>query len=145
MKTRFLIPACLLLVGQLAPLLAQDVPQRQRPMTLALPDLMVRQYQFPPTNNKGLRVFIGNAGKGAAGASVLRLTIRKINGVAVGRTLEKQVDAIAAVQSQWVTIDASSILPQNVSLKQTTFKINLDVGEQVSETNEKNNEKWHNL
>jgi hypothetical protein len=109
------------------------------------PDLTVRQYQFAPTNDKALRVNVANIGAAAAGASVLRLTIRKIKGVSVGRTMEAPVPAIPKNSADWVTLDASGILPKDVSLKDTTFKINLDVTTVVNESNENNNEKWHNL
>jgi subtilase family serine protease len=115
------------------------VPSIQRP------DLVVREYQFPPTYDKGLRVNVSNIGGAGAGASVLRLTVRKIKGVAVGRTMEIQVPAIAAGAHDWVTLDAKGILPNDVSLKDTTFRLNVDATTLVNESNEANNEKWHNL
>jgi subtilase family serine protease len=116
-----------------------------RPQPRPRPDLTVAEYQFAPTNDKALRVSVANIGGAAAGASTLRLTVRKIKGAAVGRTMEIQVPAISAGQNDWVTLVADGILPKNVSLKDTTFRVNLDVGNSVSESNEKNNEKWHNL
>lgn len=109
------------------------------------PDLTVREYQFAPTNDKWLRVNVANVGPGAAGASKLRLTVRRINGAAVGRTMEVDVPAVAGNQNDWVSFDAGQILPKDVALKDTTFRLNLDVTEAVAESNEKNNETWHNL
>lgn len=148
MNIKSLWLACLLLVACLwQPLDAQEPPPPPlRPVPVrARPDLVVREYQFPPTYDKGLRVNVSNIGTAAAGASVLRLTVRKIKGIAVGRTMEINVPAIAAGQNDWVTLDAKNILPNDVSLKDTTFRLNADATTLVSEANETNNEKWHNL
>ena len=40
-------------------------------------------------------------------------------------------------------IDANSILPNDVSLKDTNFKLNADGTGIVAESNEGNNEVWH--
>lgn len=126
---------CILAACAMQPLYAQ----RQRP------DLTVRQYQFAPTNDKVLRVSVANIGGGAAASSVVRLTVRKIKGTAVGRTMEMEIPAVPGGQAEWILLDASGILPKDVALKDTTFKINLDVTSKVAESNENNNEKWHNL
>src|SRR6185503_4335329 len=84
---------------------------------VAQPDLKIAQFLFPPTNDKGLRVHVANAGGGNAGACVLRLTVRKINGVAVGRVTEIPVPAIAAGKDTWLVIHADKILPKTVALK----------------------------
>jgi hypothetical protein len=42
-------------------------------------------------------------------------------------------------------MDATSILPNAVSLKDTTFKVVADSTSMNAESNEGNNEKWHNL
>ena len=139
--------ACLLLAC--APQLphAQENTNRPRigPIRILRPDLIVKEYQFAPTNNKGLRVRVANIGNGNAGACVLRLTVRKINGVAVGRTMDMNVPAIAAGADDWITFIADGILPKDVDIKDTTFKLNVDFHEVVSESKENNNEKWHNL
>lgn len=109
------------------------------------PDLRIRQFLFPPTNGKSVRVHVINAGQGPAGANRLILTIRKINGVSVGRTTHVNVPALAAGADVWLLIDAKSILPNNVSLASTTFKLNVDGTEIVAESDESNNEVWHNL
>jgi len=110
-----------------------------------MPDLWVRQYQFAPTNDKAVRVQVANRGDAASTACRLEITIRKINGNAVGRTLYRVIQPIQPGQGDWVLVDAKSILPNNVSLKDTTFKLIADARNQVSESDETNNEKWHNL
>lgn len=109
------------------------------------PDLSIKEFLFPPTNDKALRVNVINSGNAGSAPSILRLTIRKINGVAVGRTIEIKVGALPAGKDKWVLIDAKSILPNNVALESTTFKLNADAGLTVAESDEGNNEKWHNL
>jgi len=111
----------------------------------AQPDLIVKQFLFPPTNNKALRVHVANTGNGASGACRLFLTVRKINGTPAGRRTHVNVPALAAGADVWLVIDAKSILPNNVSLESTTFKLNVDATEIVAESNESNNELWHNL
>jgi len=140
--------ACLLLAC--APQLprAQENTNRRPPISIGRiprPDLIVKEYQFAPTNNKGLRVRVANIGNANAGPCVLRLTIRKINGVAVGRTMDMNVPAIAAGADDWITFIADGILPKDVDIKDTTFKLNVDFHKVVNESKENNNEKWHNL
>ncbi|MDT4895201.1 MAG: hypothetical protein QOH25_278 [Acidobacteriota bacterium] len=110
-----------------------------------MPDLWVRQYQFAPTNDKAVRVQVANKGNAASTACRLEITIRKINGTPVGRTLFRVIQPIQPGQGDWVLVDAKSILPNNVSLNDTTFKLIADAKNQVSESDETNNEKWHNL
>jgi hypothetical protein len=111
----------------------------------AQPDLIMKQFLFPPTNDKALRVHVVNTSQAASGACRLVLTERKINGAAVGRQTHVNVPALAAGADVWLVIDAKSILPVNVSLKSTTFKLNVDATEIVAESNESNNEVWHGL
>lgn len=108
-------------------------------------DLRVEQFLFPPTNEKALRVRVANGGGAASGVCVLRLTVRKINDVAVGRTTEIKLPPLGAGKEKWVVIDAKSILPANVALEATTFKLNVDATSVVAESDETNNEAWHNL
>ena len=146
MRMKTALVCLLLLVAGAAP--AQVTNQRPRPVPrpmLVRPDLVVSEYQFAPTNNKGLRVNVANVGNGNAGACVLRLTVRRIKGVAVGRTMEINVPAIAAGANDWVTLIADGILPKDVDIKDTTFRLNVDVNNAVKESKENNNEKWHNL
>jgi hypothetical protein len=109
------------------------------------PDLIISQFLFPPTNDKALRVHVVNTGQAGSGACRLVLTVRKINGVPVGRQTLVNVPALAAGTDTWLLIDAKSILPNNVKLDSTTFKLNVDATEIVAESNESNNEIWHNL
>ena len=109
------------------------------------PDLWVRQYQFAPTNNKVVRVQVANKGDAANAACRLELTVRKIKGIAAGRTLYRVIQVIQPGQGDWVMVDATSILPKDVSLSDTTFKLIADAKNQVAESDETNNEKWHNL
>ncbi|HEX6624556.1 MAG TPA: CARDB domain-containing protein [Pyrinomonadaceae bacterium] len=107
------------------------------------PDLLVEQFVF--AGEKALRVRVANVGSAPSGPCVLRLTVRKINGVAVGRTTEVKLLPIAAGKDRWVAINAKSILPNNIALDSTTFRLNADATAVVAETNEDNNEVWHNL
>ena len=109
------------------------------------PDLNIKEFLFPPTNDKALRINVMNSGNAVAGPSILRLTIRKINGVAVGRSTEIKVPALPAGKDKWLVIDAKKILPNNVALESTTFKLNADAGQTIAESDEGNNETWHNL
>jgi CARDB len=111
----------------------------------AQPELRVEQFLFPPTNDKALRVRVVNGGGAASGLCVLRLTVRKINDVAVGRVTEIKFQPLGAGKERWVVVDAKSILPVNVALTATTFKLNVDATEVVAESDESNNEAWHNL
>ena len=110
----------------------------------AQPDLSIEKFLFPPTNDKALRVHVVNTGKAASAHCVLRLTVRKINAVAVGRVAEIKLMPIPPGKDKWVLIDAKSILPNNISLESTTFKLNADATGTVAESDEANNEIWHN-
>ena len=111
---------------------------------MAQPDLTIKQFLFPPTNDKALRVHVVNTGKAPSAACRLFLTVRKINGVAAGRQTHVTVPAMAAGADAWLHINAKSILPDNVSLQSTTFKLIVDATAIVAESNEANNEVWHN-
>lgn len=110
----------------------------------AQPDLSIEKFLFPPTNDKALRVHVMNNGNAASTPCVLRLTVRKINGIAVGRVTEMKLLPIPPGKDKWMVIDAKSILPNNVSLESTTFKLNADATGTVAESDEANNEIWHN-
>ena len=124
---------------------ADSAQPTNRLAKMAKPDLVIKQFLFPPTNDKALRVHVVNTGQAAAGASRLFLTARKINGVAVGRRTHVNVPVLVAGGDIWLVIDAKGILPNNVSLQSTTFKLNVDATGIVAESNEANNEVWHNL
>ncbi len=109
-----------------------------------LPDLKIRQYEFVSTNDKSLRVQIVNDGKAASTPCRLELAIRKINGVAVTRTAFGTIPALKPGKEEWVTLSATGILPAAKSLRDTTFRLIADETGVVAESNEDNNEIWHN-
>ena len=121
-----------------------NAPTNKR-ANMAQPDLRIRQFLFPPTNDKALRVHVVNTGQSPSGACRLVITVRKINGVAVGRKTHVNVPALAAGADDWLHIDVKSILPNNISLQSTTFKLNVDATGLIAESDEGNNEVWHNL
>jgi CubicO group peptidase (beta-lactamase class C family) len=111
----------------------------------SLPDLRIREFRFPISQPKVVHVVVGNAGPVAAGPSVLRLTVRRINGTPIARTENLAVPALASAQSVAIAIDATSILPNSIDLKSTTFRLDVDATSVVNESNEVNNLEWHNL
>jgi subtilase family serine protease len=129
---------CLLIVCLFDPLLA-------RPRFAAdLPDLKIRQYEFDSYNDKRLRVQVANDGKAASRPCRLELTIRKINGSAVNRTASETIPFIEPGKEEWITLNTSGILQAAYSLKDTTFRLIADDAGIVAESNEDNNETWHN-
>jgi hypothetical protein len=112
---------------------------------VAVPDLRISEFLFATTNEKVVRVHIVNSGGAGSASCVLRLTVRKINGISVGRVVEIKLPPLAAGKDKWVLISAKAILPNNVSLESTTFKLNADATSIVAESDEANNEVWHNL
>jgi subtilase family serine protease len=120
-------------------------PLLARPRVAAdLPDLKIRQYEFDSYNDKGLRVQVANYGKAASKPCRLELAIRKIKGSAVNRTASETIPAIEPGKEEWVTLSATGILPAAMSLKDTTFRLTVDETGIVAESNEDNNETWHN-
>lgn len=111
----------------------------------AAPDLRISAFVFPADSDKAVRVHVENAGGAASSLCILRLTVRKINGVPVGRVTEIKLPPLAPGKDKWLLLDARKILPNNVSLESTTFKLNTDATEVIAESNETNNEVWHNL
>jgi hypothetical protein len=111
----------------------------------AQPDLHIKQFLFSPGNDKVMKVHVVNMGNAASGLCIIRLTVRKINGVAVGRVKEVKLLPLAAGKDKWIVVDAKSILPNNISLESTTFKLNADASSVIAESDETNNELWHNL
>jgi len=109
----------------------------------AAPDLRISEFVF--ANEKSVRVHLVNVGSASSLPCVLRLTLRKINGVPVGRETEIRLPPLAAGKSKWFVIDAGRILPNSVALASTTFKLNADATSIITESNEANNEVWHNL
>jgi hypothetical protein len=109
-----------------------------------LPDLKINQYEFVDTNDKWLRVQIANEGKRASKPCVLELAVRKVNGSAVTRKATETIPAIEPGKEAWVTVNTSGILQSAISLKDTTFRLRADETNIVAESNEDNNETWHN-
>lgn len=109
----------------------------------AAPDLRISEFVF--AGEKSVRIHLINAGNVTSPLCVLRLTLRKLNGVPAGRVTEIKLPPIAPGKEKWLVIDASRILPNSVSLASTTFKLNADATSIITESNEANNEVWHNL
>lgn len=63
----------------------------------------------------------------------------------MGRAKRATIPAIQPGKFVKIPVDATSILPAAVSLKDTTFKVVADSTNLNAESNEGNNEKWHNL
>jgi subtilase family serine protease len=115
-----------------------------RSANLNQPDLSIKQFLFPPTNEKALRVQVENQGEAASKACRLILTVRKINGTPAGRQTHVNIPALAPGKTVWLLVDAKSILPVSISLEATTFRLNADATRIVAESDETNNEVWHN-
>lgn len=109
------------------------------------PDLIVRGNEFEFDGNKIVNVYVSNNGDAASTPCRVELTIRKIGTASVGRKKVATIPAIQPGQYVKIPIDATSILPVNVNLSDTTFKVIADSTKIISESNETNNEKWHNL
>lgn len=114
-----------------------------RTVVLANSDLELRAIRFVPNQPKQTYVVVRNSGNGPAQASVLRLTVRKIGNSSVARTTDVNVPALASGASKVLTVDATSILPNAVALKSTTFRCDADFTKVVTESDETNNLKWH--
>ena len=133
------------LIGLLIICLFYPLPARTR-VAADLPDLKIKQYEFDSYNDKRLRVQVANDGKAASKQCQLELAVRKIKGSAVTRTAFETIPAIGPGKEEWVTLNASGILQAAISLKEdTTFRLRVDETGIVAESDEDNNETWHNL
>ena len=110
-----------------------------------MPDLIVRGNEFEFVGNKKVNVYVSNNGDAPSKRCVLELTIRKIGDSAVGRVKTARIPALQPGKFTKIPVDATSILPNAVNLKDTTFKVIADSTNINAESNEGNNEKWHNL
>ena len=110
-----------------------------------MPDLIVRGNEFEFVGNKVVNVYVSNNGDKPSKPCVLELTVRKIGNTAVGRVTKARIPVIQPGQFVKIPVDATSILPNAVNLKDTTFKVVADSTNLNAESNEGNNEKWHNL
>ncbi|HEX5704350.1 MAG TPA: CARDB domain-containing protein [Pyrinomonadaceae bacterium] len=114
-------------------------------LTPPMPDLIVRGNEFEFAGNKTVNVYVSNNGDAPSKRCILELTVRKIGDAAVGRTKRATIPVIEPGKFVKIPVDASSILPNAVNLKDTTFKVIADATKLNAESNEDNNEKWHNL
>jgi hypothetical protein len=110
-----------------------------------MPDLIVRGNEFEFVGNKTVNVYVSNNGDAPSKRCVLELTIRKIGDASVGRVKRATIPAIQPGKFVKIPVDATNILPNAVNLKDTTFKVIADSTNINAESNEGNNEKWHNL
>ncbi|MCA1558432.1 MAG: hypothetical protein LC731_07835 [Acidobacteria bacterium] len=110
-----------------------------------MPDLIVRGNEFEFAGNKIVNVYVSNNGDATSKRCILELTVRKIGAAAVGRVKKATIPAIMPGKFVKIPVNATSILPQAVNLKDTTFKVIADSTNINAESNEGNNEKWHNL
>lgn len=111
----------------------------------AMPDLIVRGNEFEFAGNKMVNVYVSNNGDAPSKRCVLELTVRKIGDASVGRVKTARIPAIQPGKYVKIPVNATSILPNAVNLKDTTFKVIADSTNINAESNEGNNEKWHNL
>jgi hypothetical protein len=114
-------------------------------LTPPMPDLIVRGNEFEFAGNKVVNVYVSNNGDAPSKRCVLELTVRKIGDSAVGRRKTATIPVIQPGKFVKIPVDATSILPNAVNLKDTTFKVIADSTNLNAESNEGNNEKWHNL
>jgi hypothetical protein len=110
-----------------------------------MPDLIVRGNEFEFVGNKMVNVYVSNNGDAPSRRCVLELTVRKIGASSVGRVKKVMIPAIQPGKYVKIPVDATNILPNAVNLKDTTFKVIADSTNINVESNEGNNEKWHNL
>jgi hypothetical protein len=127
--------------------LAANAEENRVAMSLnpPMPDLIVRGNEFEFDGNKAVNVYVSNNGDATSKRCVLELTVRKIGGVSAGRVKTATIPMIAPGKYVKIRVDATSILPTAVNLKDTTFKVIADSTNINAESNETNNEKWHNL
>jgi CARDB len=111
----------------------------------AAPDLIVRGNEFEFAGDKMVNVYVSNNGDAPSRRCILELTVRKIGNAAVGRVTRATIPALQPGKFVKIPVNATNILPKPVNLKDTTFKVIADSTNINAESNEDNNEKWHNL
>jgi hypothetical protein len=124
--------------NNLAPAGGFELQGKQRP------DLTIKNFRFSPNAPQNVSIRVLNQGNGIAKPSKMKLVVRKINGTPVGREIEVNVPVFQPSESKNITIDASSILPGNVQLKDTSFRVDVDSSQLVKEVDETNNRMTHN-
>lgn len=107
------------------------------------PDLIIEKFVFVNTNDKALRVYVHNKGNQSAVANRLLLTVGKINGVVVNRKKVVTVPSLENDKGVWLFINAKSILPNDVAIKSTYFRLIVDATEIITERNESNNNEYY--
>jgi hypothetical protein len=110
-----------------------------------MPDLIVRGNEFEFAGDKMVNVYVSNNGDAPSKRCVLELTVRKIGDASVGRVTRATIPALQPGKFAKIPVNATNILPNAVKLKDTTFKAVADSTNLNAESNEGNNEKWHNL
>jgi hypothetical protein len=110
-----------------------------------MPDLIVRGNEFEFVGDKMVNVYVSNNGDAPSKRCVLELTVRKIGDASVGRATKAIIPVLQPGKYAKILVNATDILPNAVKLKDTTFKAVADATNTNAESNEGNNEKWHNL
>lgn len=111
--------------------------------TNAAPDLAIKKFVFVDTNDKAVRVYVRNQGTKLATPNRLLLSIAKIDGISVNRTKVSTVPQLLPGKGVWLFVNAKSILPNDVALKSTVFKLTVDSTQLVAESVESNNTEYH--
>lgn len=106
-------------------------------------DLTIREVKFLGKDGNRLNVVVENKGKGTSGVSRLLLTVEGINKSLKFRQNETFVMKIESGETRWVNISAPVFLPKGVSLNSTDFILKIDSNEEIAETDETNNEFFH--
>ncbi len=123
--------------GNIAPASGGGIQQKQ------LPDLKIKSVQFSENAFQRVQVQVINQGNAIAKPSELRLTITQIKGTKVNRTIAVKLPTFKPYQSSSFWVDAGSILPNDVALKDTTFHLKADAALVVTESDEADNVASH--
>jgi hypothetical protein len=124
---------------------AAPLPTSTVGLNAPMPDLIVRGNEFEFVGDKMVNVYVSNNGDAPSKRCVLELTVRKIGDASVGRATRATIPALQPGKYAKILVNATNILPNAVKLKDTTFKAVADTTNFNAESNEGNNEKWHNL
>lgn len=103
-------------------------------------DLIIREVKFDEKRANRLNVFIENKGNGTSRVSRLLLTVEGINKSLKFRQRETFVSRIKSGETRQVNISAPIFLPKNILLRSTDFRLKIDSNEDISESDETNNE-----
>ncbi len=108
------------------------------------PDLIIKNIRFNSKRQRIVRVLVANIGNAPAKSNILKLTIRRVKGKNVRRTIKVIAPRLKKKQSKWIVIRAKKLLPKKVAIKNTKFRLFIDASKVIREKNEKNNVYWHN-